>query len=114
MAEPTSSSATPPGSWGGSRLSWGLIIVGMALLLSSHAPTMLDQLAQCRQSLTLQNLKVLGLLFAFSVLPIIGLWRLSAALALPRFFAFLYLLFPIATVTVYLLKPVLDRLRTRG
>jgi len=100
---------TPPSFWASPRFSWGLVILGLALFLASRTPSLLELVAQNQP----QDLRVLGLLFAISVVPILGLWRLSRPLGLPRGFAFLYLLFPIAIVAVYLLKPFLDRIRRR-
>jgi hypothetical protein len=105
--------STPPRFWASPRLSWGLVIFGLALLLSSHIPSLPEQLAQCRQGMTPQNLKLLGYLIAISTFPVAGLWRLSAPLGLPRILAFLYPLFPIAIIAVYLIKPLLDRVRPR-
>lgn len=109
MTELDTKDATSPSFWASPRFAWGLVIFGLALFLMAQTPSLLEQVAQNRP----QDLRTLGLLVAISVVPVIGLWRLSAPLGLPKAFAFLYLLFPIAIVAVYLLKPFLDRIRRR-
>lgn len=86
-------------------------MLGLALAMVFRTPSLLDQFARTQQGTAGLDLLALGLLLAFAAPAILGLWRLSAPRGLPKGFAFLYLLFPLAIVAVYLLKPFLDRLR---
>lgn len=100
------------GFWASPRLSWTLVLTGLGLFMLSRAPAIPEQIAQCSQGMNARNLLVLGYLFAISVLPIVGLWRLSDSLRLPRALSFLYLLFPLAIVGVYVVWPLINRVRT--
>jgi hypothetical protein len=98
------------GFWASPALSWAMVLAGLALFHFSSAPSLPDQIAQCSRGMGVSNLMLLGYLFAISVVPIIGLWRLSTPLRLPRALSLLYLIFPLATVGVYLVRPLLDRM----
>jgi hypothetical protein len=94
-----------------SRLSWAMVVFGLALLHLLRTPALPEQFAQWGQVWSVQDVKVLGLLLAISAVPCFGLWRLSPALGLPRWFAALFPCFPLAVVGVYVVKPLLDRIR---
>jgi hypothetical protein len=113
MVDEDPEGARTSGFWAGPRFSWILVMFGLALLHFSKAPSLPEQIALCSHGLTSQNLLILGYLLAISVLPILGLWRLSLRLGLPRYFALLYPVFPLAIVGVYLVKPLLDFARDR-
>lgn len=112
MVQDESKETMAAGFWASQRLSWALVMAGMALFMLSRAPAIPEQIAQCSQAMDSRNLMILGYLFAISVLPIIGLWRLSDALGLPKVLSFLYLLFPFAIVGVYVVWPLINRVRT--
>jgi hypothetical protein len=86
-------------------LSWALIAVGIALMYLFPAPPLLKQVAQSglRDGLALTHL------FAITILPILGFWRLSGDLGLPRPFSLFYLLSPILTLGLYLARTFLER-----
>jgi hypothetical protein len=86
-------------------LSWTLIAVGIALMYLFPAPSLLKQVAQNG----LRDWLALTHLFAITILPILGFWRLSAHLGLPRLSSLLYLLSPILTLGLYLARTFLER-----
>lgn len=112
MTDPTTPRGPASGFWMSPKLSWALVFVGLLLFHLLRIPSLPTQLAQCREGMTADNLLLLGYLFAISVVPITGLWRLSPQAGLPRALSFLFLLFPIAIVGVYLVWPFLRRARS--
>lgn len=88
-----------------------MVVFGLALLHLLRTPALPDQFARWGQTMSFQDAKTLGLLLAISVAPCFGLWRLSPSLGLPRWFSALFPCFPLAVVGVYLVKPLLDRIR---
>lgn len=105
--------AARPSFWTSPRFSWGLVFLSLGLAMLSGLPSLLEQLARVQQGLAAPDPRALGLVLAFAAPAVLGLWRLAAPRGLPRLFAFLYPLFPVAVIAVYLLKPFLDRVRTR-
>lgn len=101
----------PESVWASPRFSWALVILGMSLVMLLRAPSFAGQVALCSEQMTSRNVTVLGYLALIATIPILGLWRLSARLGLPRILSFLYLVFPIATIGIYLVWPFLSRFR---
>ena len=92
-------------------LSWTLIALGMALMYFFPAPSLLKQVALYDQGVTPRQLLAMAHLFAITLLPILGFWRLSGQLGLPPIFSLLYLLSPIVTLGLYLARTVLERVK---
>ena len=55
-----------------------------------------------------EPLTVLAYLLAITVVPIVGLWRLSSVVNLPRPLALLYLVLPLITVAIYVARTVIN------
>ena len=112
MADQSSKAGWLSKVWANPVFAWVLVVFGMAILQSTHIPSLPNQIALWNTGTGAHELQILGYLCAFSVIPIIGLWRLSLHLGLPRFLAFVFLAYPVATVAIYLIWPLLKRIRS--
>jgi hypothetical protein len=74
-------------------------------------PSLPVQIDLASEGMTPQGWMSLGGLLAASVLPALGLWQLSPQVGLPRFLSFLFPVFPLAIAGIYLVWPMIDRIR---
>jgi hypothetical protein len=83
----------------------------MALLHLFRIPSLPVQIALGGNGMTSQSWLSLGSLLAASALPVLGLWQLSPQVRLPQSLAFLFPVFPLAIAGIYLVWPMIERIR---
>lgn len=112
VAEPPPEVPTPeslPGRvWNSPIFSWGLVALGFSLYYLLPAPSLIRQLIALGHGVTFSAIAVLAYLLAITVVPIVGLWRLSPVVNLPRPLALLYLVLPLITVAIYVARTVIN------
>lgn len=112
VAEPPLEAPTPESLsgrvWNSPFFSWGLVALGFSLYYLVPVPSLLRQLITLGHGATLSAIAILAYLLAITVVPIVGLWRLSPVVNLPRPLALLYLFLPLITVAIYVARTVIN------